>query len=185
MNESPTPDKGQHKRRGLQLPPRGQALARLQDLEEGAAPDVTEAEARDAATPLTEGSNAVNTARSNAVNHQGSNTASDNTASDNTASDSTALTPAVGPTNEVASGSTVQIMPAPVPPITSSGAAAVGSGHQVSARAVREPTTRITVDMPDSLHRKISMLSAETRRSIKELVIEALSATYFGTDAGP
>ena len=45
--------------------------------------------------------------------------------------------------------------------------------------AAKEPTTRITVDMPDSLHKQLSYLSVETRRSIKDLVIEALNACYF------
>jgi hypothetical protein len=44
---------------------------------------------------------------------------------------------------------------------------------------MREPTTRITVDMPNSLHRRVSILSVETRRSIKDLVLEALEAHYF------
>ena len=34
MSDTPTPSKGQTKRRGLALPPRGQALTRLQELEE-------------------------------------------------------------------------------------------------------------------------------------------------------
>ena len=62
---------------------------------------------------------------------------------------------------------------------------ATGFGRAAPAQPAREPTTRITVDMPDSLHRKISLLSVETRRSIKNLVIEALAATYFGTGADP
>jgi hypothetical protein len=50
---------------------------------------------------------------------------------------------------------------------------------------MREPTTRITVDMPNSLHRRVSILSVETRRSIKDLVLEALEAQYFRTpDSG-
>ena len=36
--------------------------------------------------------------------------------------------------------------------------------------------------MPDSLHRKISLLSVETRRSIKDLVIEALAEMYFAKE---
>ena len=40
-------------------------------------------------------------------------------------------------------------------------ASSTASAYAAPTRAVREPTTRITVDMPDSLHRKISMLSVE------------------------
>jgi hypothetical protein len=38
--------------------------------------------------------------------------------------------------------------------------------------------------MPDSLHRKVSLLSVETRRSIKDLVLEALEAYYFQPPGG-
>ena len=49
--------------------------------------------------------------------------------------------------------------------------------------SVKEPTTRITVDMPDSLHKQLSYLSVETRRSLKDLVIEALQTCYFRPSA--
>jgi len=42
--------------------------------------------------------------------------------------------------------------------------------------------------MPNSLHRRVSILSAETRRSIKDLVLDALQAQYFqapATDRAP
>ena len=122
------------KRRGLTLPPRGQALTRLQDLERD------EPIPSSAPTPpATESSNAVSTAISNAV-----------------------------PGNSPAE--------APFPSIIE------------RAPPVREPTTRITVDMPNSLHRRVSILSAETRRSIKDLVLDALQAQYFqapATDRAP
>ena len=58
------------------------------------------------------------------------------------------------------------------------------SNAAAPARPAREPTTRITVDMPDSLHRRLSLLSAETRRSLKDLVLEALETTYFRPGGG-
>lgn len=158
MSETPTPSK----RRGLALPPRGQTLARLQDLEQEAEPGAAQPDEPGEPIPSTQGSNAVNTARSNAVNHQGS----------------TAVR--IDPDPEQVPAQPAQVAP-PVPPQEQPAAVAAGSGHRLASRAVREPTTRITVDMPDSLHRKISLLSVETRRSIKDLVIEALAATYFGT----
>lgn len=159
MSETPTPSK----RRGLALPPRGQTLARLQDLEQEAEPDATLPEEPNKEEIPTKGSNAVNTARSNAVNHQGS----------------TAVRIDADPEQVPAQ---LAQAPPPVHPQEQPSVVAAGSGHRPASRAVREPTTRITVDMPDSLHRKISLLSVETRRSIKDLVIEALAATYFGTD---
>ena len=171
MSEPPTPSNAQAKRRGLALPPRGQALARLQDLERETEPEaVTIGEAapedRDPERPA-EVINAVNTASSNAVIHEGSNALS---VGDGREREAAAPAPlAAAPT--VPLQEPAQILPA---------AAAPGSRQHLPVRAIREPTTRITVDMPDSLHRKISLLSAETRRSIKDLVIEALSATYFG-----
>lgn len=160
MSETPTPSK----RRGLALPPRGQTLARLQDLEQEVEPDALKPEESSKDEIYTEGSNAVNTARSNAVIHQGST--------------------AVRKAAELEQPPVQPAQPAPpVPPQEQPAAIAAGSGHLTPSRAVREPTTRITVDMPDSLHRKISLLSVETRRSIKDLVIEALAATYFGTDS--
>ena len=167
MSETPTsskpvaPGKGPAKRGGLALPPRGQALARLQDLEEEGEPLAPAAENPGESSLSTSSSNAVNTASSNAVTRQGSKVVQDD----------------------------AQTSKAPVAPLqthttptTSAPKAAVAvPDYQVPARAVREPTTRITVDMPDSLHQKISVLSAQTRRSIKDLVIEALATTYFGT----
>jgi len=168
MSEPTTPSKAQAKRRGLALPPRGQALARLQDLEQEAEPEaaMVEQALADDQNPEqpTEVINAVNTASSNAVSHQGSKEA---LAGDGREREVGAAPPAA-PTAPPQKPS--QILPA---------TAASGSRPHLPVRAIREPTTRITVDMPDSLHRKISLLSAETRRSIKDLVIEALSATYF------
>ena len=158
MSETPIPSKGQTMRRGLALPPRGQALARLQDLEqdleEESEQSISPVEKPDEEVLTTEVINALNTASSNAVNHQG---------------------------NTLKPNKQGQALQEPAPVIVTP--TAITAGHQLQVRAAREPTTRITVDMPDSLHQKISVLSAQTRRSIKDLVIEALTATYFG--AGP
>ena len=167
MSETPTPSKsassgkGPAKRGGLALPPRGQALARLQDLEEEGEPNAVIAED----LQPTEGSNAVNTACSNAVPHQGSISVQSDHGLDQASVSSSEATMVPPQTNQP----------------TGAAAPKVAADYQAPARAVREPTTRITVDMPDSLHQKISVLSAQTRRSIKDLVIEALAATYFGT----
>lgn len=176
MSETPTPVKVQIKRRGLALPPRGQALARLQDLEqdleEEAKQDPSAAESMASEQPSGEVSNAVHTASSNAVIHEGSTSVLTDVHS------------------ERAGGALVQAASANLTPsslaqgiaTTAASSPEAGSGHHPQVQVIREPTTRITVDMPDSLHRKISLLSVETRRSIKALVIEALAATYFGTD---
>ena len=177
MSETPTPSKeqaspntGQTKRRGLALPPRGQALARLQDLEqdleEEGEQSTLPAERTGMEALVTEGSNAVNTARSNAVNHQGSTDK---------------------PNEQIPARATRNWPTAPKTPVRAPASqepapAAPAAAYQMQARAAREPTTRITVDMPDSLHRKISMLAAETRRSIKDLVLDALATTYFAAD---
>ena len=172
MSETPNPSKGQTKRRGLALPPRGQALARLQDLEqdleEESDQSVVLAEKPDEEELTTEVSNAVNTASSNAVNHKGSIEQPDKQGQVRTtrARANTSKTPVQPPALQE---------PAPV----AAAPAATIAGHQIQVRAAREPTTRITVDMPDSMHRKISMLAAETRRSIKDLVLDALATTYF------
>jgi len=172
MSETPTPIKGQIKRRGLALPPRGQALARLQDLEKDAEADVSATAQPVSEQPPNEDSNAVNTASSNAVTHEGSTSL----LTDNHSNQGIAH-----PTQAVVSDFTPNIS-AQNPEAISLLSAASGTGHYPQVRAAREPTTRITVDMPDSLHRKISLLSVETRRSIKDLVIEALATTYFRTD---
>jgi hypothetical protein len=136
--EAPTPAQGRGKRRGLALPPPGQTLTRLQDLEADIAPAVLEdsqpVPVEVSPPPVTASRDAVRTASSNAVNDDVS-------------------TAKASP-------------PAPTAP-------------EPAGRAAREPTTRITVDMPDSLHRRISLLSVEERRSIKDLVIDALHRTYF------
>lgn len=178
MSEPTTPSKGPTKRRGLALPPRGQALARLQDLErdserDGASDPIGTSD-RDKELSITEVINAVNTASSNAVNHQGSNAVQESRVAgqapaSQTEAASIEAAPEI-PAHSVTVRESVATAPEP---------AAERSGRAVPARAAREPTTRITVDMPDSLHRKISLLSVETRRSIKDLVIEALAATYF------
>lgn len=158
MSDTPTPAKGPAKRRGLALPPRGQALARLQDLEEEIEQNAEKESAIEDSekTPhSTAGSNAVRTAGSNAVINE---------VSDAVRTDYTVGQPPMP-----------SVQPQPVQE-------AARSGHQGPVRAIREPTTRITVDMPDSLHRKIALLSVETRRSIKDLVIEALTANYFSTE---
>ena len=147
--ETPVTTPGK-KRRGLALPPRGQALTRLQDLEKDEPLPMSEEAMQEVAPNASPGTNTeVNTASSNAVN---------------TAS-STDLQKAVlqeeSPQRAVPSPS----RPAANPPLV--------------PRQAREATTRITVDMPDSLHRRVSLLSVETRRSIKDLVIEALEACYF------
>ncbi len=192
MSETPTPNKPAAsskpaasgrtaaKRGGLALPPRGQALARLQDLEEETEPVVQENEKRAQEVyeeVSNEGSNAVNTASSNAVNHQGSNSVQTGSEVDRT--------PMLSPEVAVPPVQTDRppVATVPQPAVTAPKAAA--ADYQAPARAAREPTTRITVDMPDSLHQKISVLSAQTRRSIKDLVIEALAATYFGTGTDP
>ena len=175
MSETPTPSKGQTKRRGLALPPRGQALARLQDLEQD-----LEEESERSATPIgqlsdeeiiAEINNAVNTASSNAVSHQGSTARPDKQGRARTTREMTAT-----------SRMPVQALAFQEPAPTAIAPVATTAGHQLQARAAREPTTRITVDMPDSMHRKISMLAAETRHSIKDLVLDALATTYFAAD---
>ena len=136
-----SPEPGRSKRRGLSLPPRGQALTRLQDLER----DEPLPEPETVSTPPVAAEPAAeDTARSTAVR--------------------TAF---------------MQEVPDAVRPESSSVEVTLPSAPRAAPRAVREPTTRITVDMPDSLHRKVSMLSVETRRSIKDLVLEALEAYYF------
>ena len=183
MSETPTPRKSAApanvpvKRGALALPPRGQTLARLQDLEQESDLDVLTAARTGKDTASAEVSNAVITASSNAVSHQGSNAVRDN--------DETGL----APVDQRLEGSPEILLPSPsqnlaaqeAPP-TSAPRAAGGSEYQAPTRPLREPTTRITVDMPDSLHQKIAVLSAQTRRSIKDLVIEALAATYFAAD---
>jgi len=175
MSETPTPSKGQTKRRGLALPPRGHALARLQDLEQD-----SEEESEQSVAPtenpgeealITARSNAVNTARSNAVIHQGSKSVANEEDLDLTS---------LPPANDATTLVQASVEGEPAGTVTKM--ASVSSGHHPAVRAAREPTTRITVDMPDSLHRKISMLSVETRRSIKDLVIEALAIAYFETE---
>jgi hypothetical protein len=150
----PTSDapRGAPKRRGLTLPPRGQALTRLQDLErDEPLPSPT------LGTFPTASSSAVGTASSN---------------SGDTAISSAVLTaPSIAVTEASQSSSLTAATPS-LPPAK-------------QAQPVREPTTRITVDMPNSLHRRVSILSVETRRSIKDLVLEALEAHYFRTpDSG-
>ena len=165
MSETPTPTKATQgqaaptKRRGLSLPPRGQALARLQDLE--AEPGPPDAQNHPAATlaPDVDVSDAVFTASSNAV--------------------STDVINAV-PEAEGMPGAARAAVPPDAPPMR--GVEAVPVPPATAQRAAREPTTRITVDMPDSLHRRISLLSVEERRTIKDLVIEALHRTYFQTE---
>ena len=186
MSEPTTPSKGPTKRRGLALPPRGQALARLQDLEqdskleqdseEDGASNPTGTGDQDKEPALTEGSNAVNTACSNAVNHQGSSVVQEG------AGQTVVLQPEAAPIEAIPE-MPARSVPVQEPVVIAPETAAAGFGRGVPARAAREPTTRITVDMPDSLHRKISLLSVDTRRSIKDLVIEALAVTYFGADA--
>jgi len=180
MSETPTPIKGQTQRRGLALPPRGQALARLQDLEQEqdseqkAEADTAAAGEQSTLPSAAEISNAVNTASSNAVIHQGSDAA---------LTDNSVTQGAVPPAREALSGSLPSpVLPNPVPQNLPSEAAAGRSSYHAPVREAREPTTRITVDMPDSLHRKISLLSVETRRSIKDLVIEALAEMYFAKE---
>ncbi len=179
MSEPTTPSKGLTKRRGLALPPRGQALARLQDLERDSEGDGTSDPAstdeRDKELSAAEVSNAVNTVSSNSVNHQGSNAVQESGVAGQAPASQTEAAPIEAAPEIPAHPVTVResVATAPEP-------AAERFGRAVVARAAREPTTRITVDMPDSLHRKISLLSVETRRSIKDLVIEALAATYFG-----
>ena len=163
MSETPTPAK----RRGLALPPRGQALARLQDLEREAEPGGAATGVPEPGGSAAEVSNAVNTASSNAVMQSDSKTLMAGGGAERVIAHADQATPVVPPQN---------------PPRDPHAGAASGSRRQTPIRAVREPTTRITVDMPDSLHRKISLLSVETRRSIKDLVIEALATTYFGAD---
>ncbi len=179
MSEPTTPSKGPTKRRGLALPPRGQALARLQDLEQDSegvsVSDPAGTDDRDKEPPFTEGSNAVNTASSNAVNHQGSNAVQGSGVEGQVPASQTEAAP-----TEAAPEVPTRPVPIREAVATAPETAAAGFGRGAPARAAREPTTRITVDMPDSLHRKISLLSVETRRSIKDLVIEALAATYFG-----
>lgn len=139
------------RRRGLTLPPKGQALTRLQDLE-GADP----APAPSGATePAGDAEPADDTASSNAVRNAVPNAVS-----------------TAGPQNGSPNGGGSV-------PATRAPAVKSASHAAAAARLTREPTTRITVDMPDSLHRQISLLSVETRRSIKDLVIAALEATYF------
>ena len=194
MSETPTPSrpapsgKGPAKRGGLVLPPRGQALARLQDLEEEqdieeeGKPVALSAEAPDKEPPSTSSSNAVNTASSNAVIHEGNTSAQTEREADQTP---TPLPKATRVRLQSLRTDPLPVTTAPQP-VTAAPIAAAdyqAANYQAPARAVRESTTRITVDMPDSLHQKISVLSAQTRRSIKDLVIEALAATYFGTDA--
>ena len=173
MSEPPTPSKGPTKRRGLALPPRGQALARLQDLEQETEPAAAMPSQPGEAIISEEGSNAVNTARSNAVSQEGSNAALNDGNAEQSSEQVGASASTDAPPDLHIQAPSVSVSTLPV---------RVGSGHQTAARAPREPTTRITVDMPDSLHRKISLLSVETRRSIKDLVIEALATAYFGTD---
>lgn len=172
MSEPTTPSKGPTKRRGLALPPRGQALARLQDLErdseEVGASNPAGTGDRDKEPPFTEGSNAVNTASSNAVYHQDSTAGVTDDPWRQDVPPPALAAPAAPPRDAP------QSLPAAVPS---------GARQSPPVRAAREPTTRITVDMPDSLHRKISLLSVETRRTIKDLVLEALAATYFGAEA--
>ena len=184
MSETPTPRKSvtpakvPAKRGALALPPRGQTLARLQDLEQESDLDALTAAGVSEDSLSTETSNAVITASSNAVSHQGSNAVHDNDETD------------LAPVDQRLEGSPEVLLPPPsqnlaapeVPPALAPKAAG-GSEYQAPARPLREPTTRITVDMPDSLHQKIAVLSAQTRRSIKDLVIEALAATYFAADA--
>ena len=166
MSEPTTPSKGPTKRRSLALPPRGQALARLQDLERDSegdgVPEPASTDERDKELSAPEGSNAVNTASSNAVQE--------------------AEIAGQMPASRTEAAPEVPTRPLPIREAvaTAPETAAADLGRAVPVRAAREPTTRITVDMPDSLHRKISFLSVETRRSIKDLVIEALAATYFG-----
>ncbi len=38
----------------------------------------------------------------------------------------------------------------------------------------KEPTTRFTVDLPDSLHRRFKIAAAEDNQSMKDLMITAL-----------
>ena len=184
MSETPTPKKSvtpgkvPAKRGALALPPRGQTLARLQDLEQESDLDLLTAAGAGEDNNSTEVSDAVITASSNAVSHQGSNAVHDN--------DEAGL----APVDQRLKGSPEVLLPPPAqnlappeaPPALAPKAAG-GSDYQAPTRPLREPTTRITVDMPDSLHQKIAVLSAQTRRSIKDLVIEALTATYFGADA--
>ena len=176
MSETPTPKKSvtpgklPAKRGALALPPRGQTLARLQDLEQESDLDLLTAAGAGEDNNSTEVSDAVITASSNAVH-------------DN---DEAGL----APVDQRLKGSPEVLLPPPAqnlappeaPPALAPRAAG-GSEFQAPTRPLREPTTRITVDMPDSLHQKIAVLSAQTRRSIKDLVIEALTATYFGADA--
>ena len=175
MSETPTPSKPPAsgkvpaRRGGLALPPKGQALARLQDLEEEGEPVTQAAEKLYEYSITTEGSDAVITASSNAVTHQGSTSVPEDRES-----------------AQVLVSSLEDIMaPMQARQPTTVTAPKVAADYQAPARAVREPTTRITVDMPDSLHQKISVLSAQTRRSIKDLVIEALATTYFGAGTDP
>ena len=168
MSEPPTPNKAQTKRRGLALPPRGQALARLQDLEREAEPDPAAPGGSAVERPANEVSDAVNTASSNAVIHQGSTAGGTNYSPQRDVPPPAQAAPAAPPQDA---------------PQNPPAAAASGARQHTPVRAPREPTTRITVDMPDSLHRKISLLSVETRRTIKDLVLEALAATYFGAEA--
>lgn len=160
MSEIPTPAEGRSRRRGLTLPPRGQTLSRLQDLEADEAAPIP-AEAPDGLSSP-KASDALRTASSNAVNDESS-----------TAVLNGGITPA-----SIASAATAPAPPEAAPAVTVP--ATSTPAYRPAPRAAREPTTRITVDMPDSLHRQISMLSAETRRSIKDLVIEAVEAIYFG-----
>lgn len=177
MSETPTPSKpaaistklaGPVKRGGLALPPRGQALARLQDLEEEGEPVAltTDINAKDPSS----------TASSNAVNKDDEDDQAALLPSEAAAVPLKNLTTRQ-PKASAASGTSSAPKATPAPKAV--------VDYQVPPRAAREPTTRITVDMPDSLHQKISVLSAQTRRSIKDLVIEALAVTYFGTDTDP
>lgn len=38
----------------------------------------------------------------------------------------------------------------------------------------KEPTTRFTVDLPDSLHRRFKVAAAEDNQSMKDLMVAAL-----------
>lgn len=48
-----------------------------------------------------------------------------------------------------------------------------------SGETEKEPTTRYTIDLPDSLHKEFKLRAVEEDRSMKDLMIEALEE-YLG-----
>jgi predicted HicB family RNase H-like nuclease len=49
-----------------------------------------------------------------------------------------------------------------------------GLSDEISNDSEKEPTTRFTIDLPDSLHKRFKVSAAEDDQSMKDLMITAL-----------